>query len=368
MSKSMPSFNRPSRWPYCVPAGCLLVSLYFAWQGLTAPVQSASTPPSTPASTQALPIQPIADIQLGQRVLGRNPLREQVDESLPKPDPATWRTISLHMKKADGLSLWVDLLRPVEWIEYHQAEPGATIHLDLPEMGAVGEAEVTSIDSCPEIKPGTGPIVTGRFIHEARDGEVIELRLADQEEVTRVTANHPYWSVDRADFIPAGELQPGEQVDTHYGTTRVVSLTPIAYTGLLYNLETTEHVYRVGSVGTLVHNSCPSVFLHGSDVASVDDIVRNGLNRAKAAELGGGDVFWALPESALDSARVFAQVNPRGGATAILKLELPERVGQSLIDRGLLKVRTIEDGTKWFEFSEEAWDLINEFGRFSRVM
>jgi hypothetical protein len=30
----------------------------------------------------------------------------------------------------------------------------------------------------------------------------------------------------------------------------------LEYSGFLYNLETTEHVYRVGSLGTLVHNAC----------------------------------------------------------------------------------------------------------------
>ena len=48
----------------------------------------------------------------------------------------------------------------------------------------------------------------------------------------------------------------GEPVDTEYGERRVVSVEPIDYSGYLYNLETTEHVYRVGSAGTLVHNKC----------------------------------------------------------------------------------------------------------------
>jgi len=80
--------------------------------------------------------------------------------------------------------------------------------------------------------------------------------LEGQEEPTGVTSNHPYWSVDRDDFVEVGELRPDERVNTEYGTRRVLSITPIAYTGFLYNMETTEHVYRVGSLGTLVHNSC----------------------------------------------------------------------------------------------------------------
>ncbi len=255
-----------SRWPYLIPAAFFAVAIYLCFHPPSGPAQSTPQGETASVSKTTLIGNPIRDTQLGWRVLGRNPLREQVDESLPEPDPETWRKITLRMTKSDGHRLDIELLRPLFWLELHEAEPGATIFLDLSEMGAEGVAEVTSIDLCPEIEPDDGrgrPIVTGKFVHEARDGEVIELRLADQEESTRVTANHPYWSVDRDEFIPAGELQPGEQVDTHTGTTRVVSLTPINYTGLLYNLETTEHVYRVGSLGTLVHNSCGKPILLG---------------------------------------------------------------------------------------------------------
>jgi hypothetical protein len=72
-----------------------------------------------------------------------------------------------------------------------------------------------------------------------------------------VTANHPYWSADREDFIPAGELRIGEQVDTIFGLRRVTGLAPRPGPPVtkVYNLETLEHVYRVGELGTLVHNS-----------------------------------------------------------------------------------------------------------------
>jgi hypothetical protein len=71
----------------------------------------------------------------------------------------------------------------------------------------------------------------------------------------QVTANHPYWSVDRQDFTPAGQLRVGETVDTLSGTAHVAAARSYRYTGTVYNLETTEHVYLVGSGGTLVHNN-----------------------------------------------------------------------------------------------------------------
>ena len=44
----------------------------------------------------------IEDIRLGQRIVGRNPIREQAE--LIEPEPKNWRLISLHMWKSDGLS------------------------------------------------------------------------------------------------------------------------------------------------------------------------------------------------------------------------------------------------------------------------
>ena len=90
------------------------------------------------------------DVQLGDRAMGRNPLREQVDESVPEPDPATWRKLGLHMIKQNGLSLWIELLRSQNWIEATGAKAGKTIHLELPEMGAVGDAEVTYLGPAPQ--------------------------------------------------------------------------------------------------------------------------------------------------------------------------------------------------------------------------
>lgn len=214
-----------------------------------------STPTSHTAGDKRLVTKRIEDARVGDRLVGRNPIREQAD--LVEPDPATWRKISLFMTKESGLGLWIDLLRPVTWIEEHNAQVGSTIHIDLYEMGAVGDAEVTYLGPCPKIQPGTGTVVTGTFKHQADENSiVVHLKLEDQIELTGVTDNHPYWSEDRQDFVEVGKLRTGELVDTEYGLKHVISVTPIEYTEFLYNLETTEHVFRVGSLGTLVHNSC----------------------------------------------------------------------------------------------------------------
>jgi len=193
----------------------------------------------------------IDDVRVGDRVIGTNPIREQAE--LVEPTPDSWRRISLTMTKDGGRSLWIELLRPVAWTESHNAAIGESIYLDLEEMGAVGYAHVTGLGPCPKIKSGEGTIVTGTFKHESdSNSKVVRLRLERQAEATGVTTNHPYWSVDRQAFVPVGELQEGERVDTYLGESRVVSITVAEYSGYLYNLETLEHVYRVGSLGTTI--------------------------------------------------------------------------------------------------------------------
>ena len=138
------------------------------------------------------------------------------------------------------------------------AELGATIDLDLPEFGAKDPAKVVSIKPCPPIKSGPGNVVTGKFIHES-DGNLINLRIKDQHEPTTVTSNHRYWSADRNEFVEAGHLKPGEQVSTLAGLKQVVSIIPRAGNEIVDNLEVQgEHVYLVGSLGTIVHNTCAS--------------------------------------------------------------------------------------------------------------
>jgi RHS repeat-associated protein len=105
------------------------------------------------------------------------------------------------------------------------------------------------------------------------------------------------------------------------------------------------------------------ILLHGSDEASVEDIIANGLNRSKARKLGGGDVLWAVPESEAAQARLFAQVNPSGGQPAILGIEISETGFASLVRRSLLKVDTSGGFTA---YQITAWERLNDIVRFFR--
>jgi len=201
---------------------------------------------------------PIEAIRLGDRLVGRNPIREQAE--LAEPDPATWRKISLSMTNQRGLRLWVELLRPQVWIDVHSAKPGSTVILDLYEMGAVGDARVDTVEPCPPIAFGPGNVVTGRFRHEADpDTVVLQVEFSNGKSLSGVTHNHLFWSEDRQLFVPVGKFKKGERVRTIEGTATVTSVSSrLAYAGeMLYNLETrNEHVYQVTAAGILVYNSC----------------------------------------------------------------------------------------------------------------
>jgi hypothetical protein len=108
----------------------------------------------------------IEDCELGQRALGRNPLRDQV-ETLPEPEPETSRAISLRMRKESGHRLDIRLIRSLSWIESVAAIEGKSFYLNMEEMGAVGDAYVEAILPCPPIENGEGNVITGIFAHEA---------------------------------------------------------------------------------------------------------------------------------------------------------------------------------------------------------
>jgi hypothetical protein len=78
-------------------------------------------------------------------------------------------------------------------------------------------------------------------------------------ETIGVTGNHPFWSLDRLEFVQVGELAIGERLQTLSGDTKWVQhKLPRPGPEPVYNLEIhAEHVYYVGTSGVLAHNVCP---------------------------------------------------------------------------------------------------------------
>lgn len=375
----------PSNWrkwaSVSVLISCLCLASILGIKNVSGP--SDDVHPDSPASASGEPtlasirgdndhrIIPIEDVQVGDRVEGTNPLREQVEDL--ELDAASWRKLKLHMEKEGGSSLSIDLLRSLEWIKQQQATVGSTIYLELPEMGAVGDATVTYLGPCPRIKPGKGTPVTGKFKHRAdADSGVVKLRLEGQEQATGVTANHLYWSVKRRAFAPVGQLREGEIVDTVLGERRVVSITPVEYTGFLYNLETLEHVFRVDSLGTLVHNTCiHATFGIGKHIDEFTDLMRSKVGKSVESFpfmslTKSTDEMWQGTRRAMDDAgeihfslkgmeKGHFQDFVRGGGH---KFD-PYPGASNVTDRELYEVLTDENLLKKATFYDELGNVIN---------
>ena len=105
--------------------------------------------------------------------------------------------------------------------------------------------------------------------------------------------NHPFWSVDRQEFVQAGSLEIGERLQTLSGDVKVVQQKlPRPGPQPVFNLEVhNEHVYFVGEDGVLVHNTGPYAeggsllpILDNSFVPDTANVVGN-LTRRTVAEI-----------------------------------------------------------------------------------
>ena len=69
-------------------------------------------------------------------------------------------------------------------------------------MGVKGTAVVTAVATCPPLEEGDGRRITGVFRHS--QAVVYDLRVEGKKQPIGVTARHPFWSVDRGEWVPAG--------------------------------------------------------------------------------------------------------------------------------------------------------------------
>ncbi|MDY3563012.1 Hint domain-containing protein [Gemmata sp. JC673] len=168
------------------------------------------------------------------------------------------------MTKPSGRVLEATLLRPRAWLEHELDHATCRVYLDLEELGAVGWADVTSVGRCPPVQTGPGHVVTATFHHQP-DKPLVAVRIEGAAEPIECTANHPFWSEDRQEFIEAGELRPRERVLARRGgPVRVAAVEPRDTAPWVHNLEVHgEHVYEVGRDGILVHNEYPEAIALG---------------------------------------------------------------------------------------------------------
>ncbi len=169
-----------------------------------------------------------------------------------------WRVIRFRLTRPDGDQVRIWLARPAWWVEAERVHAGGKYEFDMEEVGAVGFADVLSIDECPEPprrQNADHHLVTGKFEHDATN--VINLYVAGEDDPIGTTANHPFWSDDRQAFVEAATLRPGEHLINAKGErVRVITHSPRPGPHAVYNLEVDcEHVYHVTRDGLLVHNA-----------------------------------------------------------------------------------------------------------------
>ena len=87
------------------------------------------------------------------------------------------------------------------------------------------------------------------------DKDLVTVATGDGESLT-ATSNHPIWEVSSQTWIDAGDLWPGDILETVSGDqVPVVALTYQTVTTVVYNLTVEDiHTYHAGHNEILVHN------------------------------------------------------------------------------------------------------------------
>ncbi len=211
------------------------------------------------------------------------------------PDPATWRMLELEMPKSSGGVMDITMLRPLAWLDAHNIVVGGSVALDMPELGAQGNARVLGVYPCPEIKSGPGQVITATFAHPSTF-QVLDVTIGEGEdaETIGVTDNHPFWSETHQAFVPIGQLSVGDELLTLHGQKKrlTVLLPRPGPPERVYNLEVHgEHTYYVGHQQLLVHNNYP-------------DEIFFGQKRISPNFRNDGPVDWLRGESIEDVAKL----------------------------------------------------------------
>ena len=94
---------------------------------------------------------------------------------------------------------------------------------------------------------------------------------------------------------------------------------------------------------------------HGTDVASANDIMTNGVSQTAAALLNVSGEFWAATDER--TANMFAQVNPSNGPPARVDFDLPDGVLAMLVRQ--LPPLVNQNGPDTYEFLPASFPDLN---------
>ena len=272
--------------------------------------------------------------------------RRELNEATPAQlEKADYRLVLLQAKEVwqDGTynEINVATLQPWQWIHEHEVHVGSqaplpleTVEMNLP-VGMTGK--VLDILPCPELERGAGRTVLTTVNRLARG--VIELTLRDRdgnEETIRPTDEHLFYSASHGDWLPAGELQPGEHLDGVNGTITVASVTPLTGTHRVYNMTVQgEHLYRVAESGVLVHNQYP---LFGTKGANTK--IHHMVSYFKNSKRGFSSPWSQMSQDILKN----AGLNPKHSRWN--KIHLPNHKGPHPEIAHKLVYRRLQDATK----------------------
>lgn len=202
----------------------------------------------------------IENVSLGSRIDAINPLGTVFPSSAwLKSDDLV--AINMTVERVKGGTVEVELLRPET--DFKRYKPGDRLPIFLAEIGELdGTATIHSITPCQTPADGHGNVVTGRFKTRLASG-INQVWLSNRDSFAG-TASHPIWVCNRKEFVRLDDLQVGDRLDTLDGTSEVVRIESLSVPQDVFNIEVdSEHVYRIGSTGVLVHNvgddDCPLV-------------------------------------------------------------------------------------------------------------
>ena len=219
------------------------------------------------APAEALTHQSIETLEVGDRVVTAATLRDGADETFDTAVTADWQVIDLELAGDDESGkrkvVALTVLRPPGWLDAEDPDRDGAFALHLPELRLRGLAHVVHVRSPPRIAKGPGRVVLATVEHVADD--VVALTLVAEDYAagagpseTRVTPNHPFWSLGQGDWVAAGELAIGEAVETARGVHALVARESVPGAHRVYNLTVERDAeYLVGAVGARVHNTYP---------------------------------------------------------------------------------------------------------------
>jgi len=191
--------------------------------------------------------------------------------------------VSITVERSDGGIVDAEIIRPRSWILRNGICAGRMLPFNLPELEVSGLALVTAIDDCPTIAEGEGSVVTARFVtREVHVVASVDVLGADGavETITGTTI-HPVWSVDRQEWVPLSELAEGERLQGLNGLAVVLSVALSRVSEPVYNIEVHgEHVYQVGELGLVVHNTCAG--FNDEMAKALHWLGHHGFNSSKA--------------------------------------------------------------------------------------